>query len=153
MNNDINETISRIKKETNNDGDIVYRKKIVGKETIYIIYNEPLTSSDKISDFIIRSLDSIDYRYNKEKELYDIIINDINNFKVTEINTYKDVCYYLNYGFTILAFENNKYLALETKRNLARSISEPSTETTLRGAMDSFVEDLKTNIGLVRKRI
>ena len=153
MSNKTNDIIERLKKDTNNDSEIVYRKKIVNKQTIYIIYNEPLTSSDKISDFIIRSLDSIDYRYENNKNLYDIIVNDINNFKVIEINTYKDICYYLNYGFTIILFENNKYLALETKQNLARSITEPSTETTLRGSMDSFVEELKLNIGLVKKRI
>ena len=149
----INNIIENLKKETNNESDIVYRKKIINKETIYIIYVETLTSSDKISDFIIRSLDSIDYRYNENKNLYNTIINDINNFKVTEISTYKDICYYLNYGFTILILDNNKYLALETKSNLTRSISEPSTETTLRGAMDSFVEEIKINIGLVKKRI
>jgi len=153
MSNEINNIISTLKKETNNDSDIVYRKKIINNETIYIIYSEPLTSGDKISDFIIRSLDSIDYKYDNKKNLYDIIINDINNFKVTEINTYNEICYYLNYGFTIIIFENSKYLALETKRDLSRSISEPSTETTLRGSMDSFVEEIKTNIGLIRKRI
>ena len=153
MSNKINDIISLLKKETNNDSDIVYRKKTINKETIYIIYNEPLTSSDKISDFIIRSLDSIDYRYSNSKSIYEKIVNDINNFKVIEINTYKDICYYLNYGFTIIVFDNNKFLALETKNNLARSISTPSTETTLRGSMDSFIEELKINIGLVRKRI
>ena len=153
MSSGINNIIETLKKETNNDSDIVYRKKTINKEIIYIIYNEPLTSSDKISDFIIRSLDSIDYRYENNKNLYEIIINDINNFKVTEIKTYNEICYYLNYGFTIIILENNKYLALETKNNLSRSISEPSTETTLRGAMDSFVEELKINIGLIRKRI
>jgi len=154
MSSEINSIIETLKKETNNNEDYVYRKKIINNETIYILYNEPLTSSDKISDFIIRSLDSIDYKYKEnKKELYNIIVNDINNFKVIEITTYKDICYYLNYGFTIILFSNNKYLALETKRNLTRSISEPSTEKTLRGAMDSFVDELKTNIGLVRKRI
>ena len=153
MSNKTNSIIEKLKKDTNNDSEIVYRKKIINKETIYIIYNEPLTNSDKISDFIIRSLDSIEYRHDNNTELYNIIINDINNFKVIEINTYKDICYYLNYGFTIILFESNKYLALETKQNLARSITEPSTETTLRGSMDAFVEELKTNIGLVKKRI
>lgn len=153
MSNKINNIIETLKKETNNNSDIVYRKKIINKELIYIIYNEPLTSSDKISDFIIRSLDSIDYKYNNRNNLYEIILNDINNFKVVEISTYKDICYYLNYGFTIILFENNKYLALETKRNLARGISEPSTETTLRGSMDSFVEEIQTNTGLIKRRI
>ena len=73
MSNGINNIIETLKSETNNAEDIVYRKKIINKETIYIIYNEPLTSSDKISDFIIRSLDSIDYKYENTKNLYEIM--------------------------------------------------------------------------------
>ena len=51
--------IKKLKKETNELSDIIYRKKIINKKKIYIIYNEPLSSSDKISDFIIRSLNNI----------------------------------------------------------------------------------------------
>ena len=46
-----------------------------------------------------------------------------------------------------------KAFALETKANLNRAISEPSTENTVRGARDSFVEDFQINIGLIKKRI
>ena len=145
--------IKLLQQETNNDKDIVYRKKTINNEQIYIVYDDSLTGNDKISDFIIRSLDSISYRYEKKDNLYNIVLNDINNFKVIEITTYKDICYYLHNGFTLIIFENNKYVALETKKNLSRSISEPNTETTLRGAMDSFVEEIQTNIGLIKRRI
>mgnify|MGYP003296435516 CR=1 FL=1 len=43
-------------KETNNTDDIIIRKKIVSQKTLYIIYIESLTSSDKISDFVIKEL-------------------------------------------------------------------------------------------------
>ena len=49
--------IERLKKDTNNTDDIIIRKMKVSKRNLYIIYIESLTSSDKISDFIIRSLD------------------------------------------------------------------------------------------------
>lgn len=153
MSNEKFNIINLLKKETNNDQDIVYRKKEINKEQIYIIYDDSLTGNDKISDFIIRSLDSINYRYSKINDLYNIVLNDINNFKVIEIKTYKDICYYLHNGFTIIIFDNSKYLALETKKNLTRSITEPNTETTLRGAMDSFVEEIQTNTGLIKRRI
>ena len=149
----MNEIINKLKIDTNNETDIIYREKKIKNETIYIIYNESLTGNDQISDFIIRSLDSISYRYEKNNNLYKEIINNINNFKVKEITTYKDICYYLNNGFTIIIFENSKYLALETKKELSRSISTPSTETTLRGSLDSFIEEIQTNVGLVRRRI
>lgn len=153
MSSNLNNIIERLKKDTNNDKDIVYRQKIINDEEIYIIYNEALTDNNKISDFIIRSLDSIDYRYDKKSILYEVIKNDINNFKVTEVDTYKEICYFLNNGFAIILLKNSKYLALEAKKNLTRSIGEPITETTLRGSMDSFVEEIQTNVGLIRRRI
>ena len=148
--NNIEKIINKIKKDTNNAEDITYRKKIISKKEIYIIYNESLTSSNTISDFIIRSLDNI----KNKSTLIDTITNNIDNFKYSIINNYEDICYYLNYGFTIILIENeNNYIVLETKRNLSRSISTPQTEKSLRAAMDSFVEDIQTNIGLIRRRI
>lgn len=149
----IEEIIKRLKQETNNAEDITYREKIVCKKKVEIIYNESLTGSDKISDFIVRSLDKIN-RLNKNKNLLKAITNDIDNFKYKEITTYKDLCYYLNYGFTIILIEGEKTaLVLETKRDLARSVATPQTENSLRGSMDAFVEDMQTNLGLIRRRI
>ena len=150
----IENVMDKIKEETNNISDIVYRKKIINKQTIYIIYNEPLASSDKISDFIIRSLNNISQDKKIKKNIKEKIINNISNFKVKELNNYKDICFYLNSGFTILLIENvDGALALETKADLSRSISTPDTENTLRGSKDSFVEDYQKNIGLIKKRI
>lgn len=151
---DIEKIVNRLKKDTKQSDDITYRKKEVCGKEVYIIYNEPLTSSDKISDFIVRSLDRINRVYKKQNDLEEIIFNEIDNFKVKKITTYQEICYYLNYGFTILLLEDSKnYFVLETKRDLARSISAPQTENALRGAMDSFVEDMQTNMGLIRRRI
>lgn len=151
---DINQIIDRLKKETNNLTDIIYRKKKVAKRDVYIIYNEPLTSSDKISDFIIRSLTNIDNNILNNKKVLDIIENDISNFKVKRINNYQDLCFYLHRGFTVILVDGeNQGLVLETKANINRGISIPETENTVRGAHDSFVEDYQINLGLIKKRI
>lgn len=150
----IEEIIKKLKKQTNNIEDITYRKKIIHNKKIYLIYNEPLTSSDKISDFIIRSLNNIELNYNKRKNLLELIENNISNFKTKRINTYENICTYLHQGFTIILIEGEKeYIALETKANITRSIATPDVENSLRGAKDSFVEDYQKNIGLVKKRI
>ena len=154
MQSGIEEIVKKLRQETNEVSDITYRLKIVNERKVYVIYNEPLTGGDKISDFIMRSLDYINSKYDYEIDLLNTIINDISNFKVKTITCYKDICYYLNYGFTIILMEGyDKYLALETKRNLSRSIGAPVTENSIRGAMDSFVEDNQTNMGLIRRRI
>lgn len=141
--------ISKLKKDTNNIEDIIYRPMKINNENITIIFSESLTASDKISDFIIRSLNKINSKNIKED-----IINNIDSFKCIEINTYKDLCFYLNFGYTIILIEkNNEMLALETKVDLSRSINIPDSENTLRGPKDSFVEDIQKNIGLIKKRI
>ena len=148
----MNKLINKLKKDTNNLSDIVYRYKNINNTKICIIYSDSLSSSDKISDFIIESLDNIELRHKKEK-LYNTIKNDIENFKIIELNTYKDMCYYINSGFTIILFEDYKILALETKKNLSRSITNPQTENSYRGPMDCFIEEIQTNIGLIKRRI
>ncbi len=155
MNKDsLKKIILKIKKDTNNTDNITFQKRLVCKNVIYIIYNEPLTSSNSISDFIIKSLEKINKTYHKTHHIDKIIYNEINNFKIKTITTYDEICYYLNYGFTILLMEGSHiFYALETKRPLSRSISTPQNENTLRGAMDSFVEDMQTNIGLIQRRI
>lgn len=143
----MNNVINRLKKETNNDDNIVYRKKTILLKDIYIIYNQTITSSSDISDFIIRSLNKIHIPTIKN------IKNKINNFKYKELNNYNDLTYYLNSGFTIIIYSENKYIALETRKDLSRGITTPTTENTPRGALDSFTENIENNIGLIKRRI
>ena len=139
--------INKLKKETNNDSNIIYRKKKFLFKNIYIVYNQTITSSSDISDFIIRSLNKIYI------PTYKNIINRISNFKYNELNTYKDLSYYLNSGFTIILFNSSKYIALETRKDLSRGITSPVTENAARGALDSFTENIENNIGLIKRRI
>ena len=148
----IEEIVKRIKQETNNIDDIIYREKYIGKNKLYIIYNEPLTSSDKISNFIIRSLNNIKPCILK-KTLIKNIENNISNFKVKKVYQYDELCLLLHKGFTLILLDNEYALALETKAKINRGIGLPEKENTIRGAKDSFVEEYQTNIGLIKKRI
>lgn len=143
----MDEIINKIKKETNNLDNIVYRKKRILYKNIYIIYIDALTASDKISNFVIRSLNRIHI------PTYKNIINRISNFKYKELTTYEELIYYLNSGFTILVLSQNKFIALETKKDLSRGVSTPVTENTSRGALDAFTENIENNIGLIKRRI
>lgn len=143
----MNNIINKLKFDTNNDDNIIYRKKNILFKEIYIIYNQTITSSSDISDFIIRSLNKIYI------PTINNIKNKINNFKYQELNTYNDLTYYLNSGFTIIVYAQNKFIALETRKDLSRSITTPITENTPRGALDSFTENIENNIGLIKRRI
>ena len=148
-----NKIIEKLKKDTNNSSYIVYREKYINKSKIDIIYNETLCDSDKLSDFILRSLDHIETIYKEEDTLYEIVKDNISNMKIKDIKGYDDVCKYINNGFVILLIENDYSLALEVKKNLSRSIDKPITESTLRGPLDCFTENIETNVGLIKRRL
>lgn len=150
----VEEIIERLKKDTNNLEDIIYRKKMIKKTKLYIIYDEPLASSDKISDFIIRSLNNISNSKITSKDLVEAIENDISNFKVTTFDTYDKIGFYIHNGFTVILIDGeDKGLALETKADISRGVGTPETENTVRGARDAFTEDYQINMGLIKKRI
>ena len=46
----MNKMVEKLKTDTDNMNDIIYRKKIISKIELYIVFSESLTNSDKISD-------------------------------------------------------------------------------------------------------
>lgn len=55
-------------------------------------------------------------------------------------------------GYT-LVFDNSSCIAVDTRTVLGRSIAEPPTSIVMRGPREGFVEDAKSNVILLRKRL
>jgi spore germination protein KA len=148
MINNIELVINKLKEETNNNEYLIIRNKKINNINISIIYYEPLVSSIKISEYIIKSLNKLN------NNLIYNIKNNIYNFKYKEIYTYNELVEYINRGFCILLLDGfNIGFALEVKNEPIRAVSTPETDKTVRGSKDAFIEDMQTNIGLVKKRI
>lgn len=133
-----------IKNKYNNSFDVLFKDININNKTIHLIYIDSLSDSNIINNTILKNI-LLNKRF---KSLKDIITNsNINN-----ISNIKELYNYLENGFCITIY-NNEMLAIDTKKNLSRSISEPSIEQTINGPKDSLNEDYMTNIGLIRKRI
>ena len=137
----IEKTIEKIKKELNNSTDISSRIIQMNKKKIGYIFLESISSDDKISEFLVKSLTQT--KKNIENSIY--------NSKLIKIK-YEQIEYLLSSGFTIIITEKELY-ATETKANIDRSIEDSKSEAIIRGPKDSFTENYMTNIGLIRKRI
>ena len=146
----IEERILFIKNKLGNSCDISSRVLKVNKNKIAYIFLESVCSDDKISDFLVRSLRNI------KSNLFDSLVfdlkNGIYNSKVSILNNFDDVFFYLSSGFTCILV-SDKVIVVETKANLDRSIDESKSEAIIRGPKDSFTENYMVNIGLIRKRI
>lgn len=149
----LEENIIRIKKDTKYAQDFKYKEMTISNHNICLIYNETICSSDKIDNFILKNLTFL-IDQNIKEELNTFLINFLPSENINKIDSFKNTYNYLHNGFLVILFDKKKTgLAIETRRNLNRSITESQVEKAINGPKDSFVEDYNTNLGLIRKRI
>ncbi len=126
-----------------------------GKTNIGVMFMESSSSTQTVSDFIIKG---IDYVSKDSSKLFDNIYNNLkNNIFNSQVITTKDFAefsYFLSAGFTIIVVDgHDEAIVMETRADLDRGVAESSSEPILRGPKDSFTESHSKNLGLIRKRI
>jgi len=137
-------TINFINNEFRDCNDLIYKKIKINFKTYHIFYLETLSSSDRINNYILKAISN--------KFSINNINKNIPSPHFIKINNKDQIIFYLNMGYTILLSNNNIY-AIETKAELDRSISESTTEPSLYGPKDSFVENIQKNLGLIKRRM
>lgn len=142
----------RIKQDFNESPDIIIKKIETKKNKLLIIYNTSLTNSNNINEFILEKITNLNIKINS-KNLNKHFSNIIPENNIQYVKNTNDLYTRINSGFTIIIFETGNPIAIETKQDLSRGISEPLTESSISGPKDAFTENYQTNIGLVRKRI
>lgn len=140
------EQIKIIKDNLGNSSDIVTRD----INNISYIYLESVSSDDKISNFLLKSITKI----KSIDKLFNLLKDNIYNSHIEIENDINESYYYLASGYTCLFINNEKrFIAIETKIKLDRGVAESSSEPLIRGPKDSFTENNAINLGLIRKRI
>lgn len=145
-----NKIIKRIQKEFSKTPDLTIKKiKLSLLDTIYIIYLETVSSSDKINDYILKNLSSLSSKKDKKIFNTESIIPGPNTI---EIKNPDEIEFYITNGFTII-IHNQNILAIETKADINRSISTSDTEPATNGPKDAFNENYQMNLGLIKRRL
>ena len=90
-----------------------------------------------------------------EKEcLRRIASGAVYSYSVKHRDTLKDVLSDLSHGHCAILFDSlSAALCFEVRGTTVRSVSEPTLEKSLKGGKDSFVETLRINTALIRRRI
>lgn len=138
--------------------DVKYKDLIVGDEKFVLVYIENSIDLQLIDNYILRpllngnmkssNLDDLDVFSKIEKGMIPHISTDV----VIDIN--KVVDHIINGNICLINTENNnKAIAFDVKKIEKRSITEPSNENIIKGSKESFIENVKVNVGLIRNRI
>ncbi len=119
----------------NIDGLIVYIDSVTDKESLGRLVIDPLSNYDgKISaELICKSI------FSPQAEIID-------DKKAAAINLAKGNCLLFLDGET-------KAIKIDLLKYTSRAISEPPTASVVKGPREGFTENIKTNVGLMRRRI
>ncbi len=150
----VDKIINKLKRQYGNSNDLNTRVIKISNTKIGILFMESTSSTNNISEYIIRAINYIADEKGIFTSIYNALNNNIFNAQIKRISDFTSFSEYLSAGFTIVVINGyDKALALETKANLDRGVTESSSEPIVRGPKDSFTENHSKNLGLIRKRI
>lgn len=159
----LKENLQKIKEDLGNSTDIVFREFRIGKNKSIqagAIYTDGLTDTESLERVIKQLLEldiqGINVNQNKDTEQniidklnFSIFVGDVRN--LTDFNMLYDS---LLSGETILLVEGySQGFTISNKHWEERGVTEPSSQTVVRGPREGFSENVRINTALVRRKI
>ncbi|MGI6777268.1 MAG: spore germination protein [Acetivibrionales bacterium] len=160
MSKNLEENLSKIKKFLNNSFDISVRRfRIAGSHVeAAIVFIDSLSKEDTILEYIMKPLMrgclSITDKPDKEIDIQMIKDTLVTSGQIGEWDSFDKTILEVLSGNTLLVINGlDKGITINTREAPGRSIDEPKAEQSVKGPREAFVENLKDNIGLLRKRL
>lgn len=151
---DIRLNIKKIKEISGGSSDVMINEFITGNIHCALICCEGMISTSTITELILEPIVKI----NPQKDAHSLF-NHIQNFMLLSTDrpvaaNYDSLFRLINSGFAVLIADGiNKALAFGVQGYAVRSISEPSGESNIMGSHEGFVEIVRTNMSLIRRRL
>ena len=117
--------------------------------SLTVICMDTMSDDDKVSSYVLQPLAYI----NDAQSIRDVQNSIMAGATVKRIVALDEAMQDYANGYTLVFDEQGKGIAVDTRTTLARAIAEPPTSMVLRGPREGFVEDVKINITLLRKRL
>lgn len=136
------------------NNDMVIRHFCAGNRKATLYYVDGLTSRDTISDFIMRGLMDGNEDTKNFKNMEDILDFVLVCGEVSRVKTLKEATEgFLKADLTLFIDGFSEALIINAKGFERRSISDPQTDSVVRGPREAFVESMRSNTALLRRRI
>ncbi|WP_099157728.1 spore germination protein [Virgibacillus ndiopensis] len=157
---DLEKNLDNIRKMLDKPNDLIIREFTIrhSDHKGALVFIDGLVDKDVINNRILLRLQRVNERRDlpsSDSKLFDIIYREI--ISVSDIQrskTLDDVSNAILYGGTAFYLDGiDDVLIMDTKGWESRSIEEPMTEPVIRGPREGFVENLRTNMVLIRRHI
>ena len=157
---ELRKNADNIKEMLDDPDDLVIREFTVGEENYpcAVVYIDGLIDRDLIQNSMLESLQNITSEGKENKEIAVVFDEIYKEFiSITKINkgtTLEDVSNAILAGKAVFYLDGmSTVLIMDVMGGETRAIEQPITETLIRGPRTSFVENLGTNLSLLRRNI
>ena len=143
----VEKEIKNIKKQLHYSFDVSDRILKKDNVTIGFIYLKSFTDNLIFSTAIYQPIADLN-----EEVSFEIVKNTVQANDVKEIKKEEILDNILKGAVVVFLNSSTKILAIDIQKFNARAPSEPPTTPVIQGPREGFTEDIKTNLGLLRKR-
>ena len=149
----LNINIDILKSTYKDCSDVVFRGFSIGSEiNAVLLYIDGLSNTDEVDQRVLMPL--IQLKSPGNSPIFERVKKEISVSDIKEINTIPDIFKQISIGSSIILIENEtKGISVGLPKWEKRSIKEPEAESVIRGPREGFVETLRVNTSLLRRKI
>ncbi|MDE6790250.1 MAG: spore germination protein, partial [Clostridia bacterium] len=149
MNYALKERIEEIKKKLPSEDILVFEFDAFSGKKFACIYADGIVDKNMIGELVIKPLRAADKDASAEEIKKLLASPDVKDGK-NKADAVKNI----SDGNAVLFIDGEKsFYIIGVKNPPGRSVAEPPTQVTVKGPREGFTEDIKVNLGLVRKRV
>lgn len=145
----VKEKIEEIKNTLNDSSDFSSRQFFSKKQEVGMVFLKSITDQNMLAEGIYQPLQT----YSEKLTVKDLKDKILKTAQVTEIKEGEIIENVLNGNVVIFTNFSSKILAVDLLSFPTRTPSEPPTSPVIQGPREGFVEDIQTNITLIRRRL
>ncbi|MCM1132182.1 MAG: spore germination protein [Ruminococcus flavefaciens] len=150
----LKENIAMIKQISGGSSDVLINEFITGGIKCALLCCEGMMSSQTANEMVLAPITDIPQQENSASLFSYIMKYRLLSSDRPEAKDYDTLFRLLNSGFAVLIADGmNKALAFGVQGYSARSIQEPSGEGNILGSHEGFVETVRTNMSMLRRRL
>lgn len=148
---DVSENVEYIKSLLKDNSDVVYREYYIGKWKSAVIYIDGMADKILIDDYVLETLMA---KQNEPKDVNEVVERILTVSEVKDEDKLSKGLKALLSGDSLLFIDDLEVCyVLGTRAFPARSVSEPSGETAIRGGREGFTEVIRFNTALIRRKV
>lgn len=149
MTNDLNKNVTYISDAFEGVGELIKKEIKISNKKLILFYMVGMTDTQMVADFIIKPC----IEYEGKNISPQVFMSDVLFWgEVKSSNDLDEAIEKLTHGHSVLMFpRSNMFLYMATDKIKERALSEPPTSSVLQGPRQGFVENYKTNIGLIKR--